>query len=302
MDKGLAALYTDFMQRVFEKLFRLCMGLFTSIGVLALGFVLYFILREALPLFAQVSVKDFLFGTRWVPIAYVGEPSYGIFHFILGTLYVSFLAMVFASAVGIGAALFLACMASEKARSWLYPCIDLLAGIPSVIYGFIGLAVLVPLFRKVGVQTGSCVLAAALLLSVMLLPYLISSCSETLRKARERYLPASDAMGVSSWYGIAHVVLPAARGNLVLSMILTIGRAMGETMAVMMVMGNANLFPRLLGKGETIASLIALEMGTAEAGSLHYRGLYAAGLVLLVLLLCVNGLMALLRRRLIREV
>lgn len=128
MDKGLAALYTDFMQRVFEKLFRLCMGLFTSIGVLALGFVLYFILREALPLFAQVSVKDFLFGTRWMPIAYVGEPSYGIFHFILGTLYVSFLAMAFASAVGIGAALFLACMASEKARSWLYPCIDLLAG------------------------------------------------------------------------------------------------------------------------------------------------------------------------------
>ena len=192
-------------------------------------------------------------------------------------------------------------MAPRKARELLYPFIDLLAGIPSVIYGFIGLVVLVKLFMKMGVHTGSCVLAAAILLSVMLLPYIISSCSETILKAKERYLPASNAMGIDKWHAIASVILPASWGNILLSMILAIGRAMGETMAVMMVIGNANLFPTLLGKSETIAAVIALEMGTAEAGSLHYHGLYAAGLVLMVLLFIINAVIAALRSRLIKE-
>lgn len=290
------------MQNRLERLFRLFIGLLALLAAATLAFVIFFIVKEALPLFKEVSVWDVIFGKRWMPIAYVGEPSFGIFNFIMATLYVSLLAMIIASVVGIGAAVYLSCAASSRARALLYPSIDLLAGIPSVIYGFIGLVVLVRLFMKLGVHTGSCVLAAAILLSVMLLPYLISSCSETILKAKEKYLPASNAMGIDKWHAVASVILPASWGNILLSMILAIGRAMGETMAVMMVIGNANLFPTLLGKSETIAGVIALEMGTAEAGSLHYRGLYAAGLVLMIMLFIINGMIAALRRRLIKEV
>lgn len=289
------------MQKRLERLFRLFIGLLALLAVVSLAFVIFFIVKEALPLFGEVGIGEFLLGKRWMPIAYVGEPSFGIFNFIAATLYVSLLAMIIASAVGIGAALFLSCVAPLKVRELLYPFIDLLAGIPSVIYGFIGLVVLVKLFMKMGVHTGSCVLAAAILLSVMLLPYIISSCSETILKAKERYLPASNAMGIDKWHAIASVILPASWGNILLSMILAIGRAMGETMAVMMVIGNANLFPTLLGKSETIAAVIALEMGTAEAGSLHYHALYAAGLVLMVLLFIINAVIAALRSRLIKE-
>lgn len=272
----------------------------TVLTVLALAFVIYFIVREALPTFAEVSVRDFLFGNVWMPIDYTGFTAFGIFNFIAATVYVSLLAMLFAAIVGLGSALFLSCVATQRMRDVLYPFIDLLAGIPSVIYGFIGLAVLVKYFIKAGVHTGSCVLAAGILLAVMLLPYLVSSCSETMLKVKDRYLPAADALGISRWHFAATVVLPASWKNILLSMILAIGRAMGETMAVMMVMGNANLFPTLLGKSESIASLIALEMGTAVAGSTHYHALYAAGLVLMLLLLIINVSISLLRGRLMR--
>lgn len=288
------------MQSRLEKLFRYSVGLLALLVVASLAFVIFFVIKEALPLFKEVGLGDFLFGSRWMPIAYAGEASFGISNFILATLYVSLLGMIIAAAVGIGAAVFLSCVVGEKMRALLYPFIDLLAGIPSVIYGFIGLVVLVKLFMKLGVHTGSCVLAAAILLSIMLFPYIISSCSETILKAKDKYLAASNAMGIDRWHAIATVILPASWGNILLSMILAIGRAMGETMAVMMVIGNANLLPTLLGKSETIAAVIALEMGTAEAGSLHYNALYAAGLVLMILLFIINAVIAALRSRLMR--
>lgn len=265
--------------------------------MLSLGFVIYFIIKEALPTFQEVSLSDFLFGKRWMPVDYAGSASYGIFHFIMATVYVSLVAMVLALFTSLGAAIFLACVANEKARSILYPFIDLLAGIPSVVYGFIGLTVLVKFFIHVGVHTGTCILAAGIVLSIMLLPFLVSSCSETILKSKELYLSPAEAMGINRWYAIATIILPASWKNILLSMILAIGRAMGETMAVMMVVGNANLFPRLLGKGETIASVIALEMGTAAGNSLHYHALYAAGLVLMALLFIINTSIAWIRRR-----
>ncbi len=209
--------------------------------------------------------------------------------------------MLIALAVGLGAALFLSCIASDRARGLLYPFIDLLAGVPSVIYGFVGLTVVVRLMIRLGVHTGSCVLAAAIVLAVMLLPYLVSTCSETILRVREQHLAAAEALGVSRWYAIATMILPAAWKHIWTAMILAIGRAMGETMAVMMVMGNANLFPTLLGKGESIASLIALEMGTAVAGSTHYHALYAAGLVLMLLLFVINVGISLVHDRLMRQ-
>lgn len=276
----------------------LVIGVLTAAAMAVLAFVIYFIVREALPLFQEVSLGEFLLGKRWMPVDYIGETAFGIFNFLAATVYVSALALFLALLVGLGAALYLSCQASERVRGYLYPVIDLLAGIPSVIYGFIGLVTLVRLFMRAGVSTGSCVLAAGILLAVMLLPFLVSSCSETMLAARRRYLPASQALGVSKWYAAAAVILPASWKNILLAMVLAIGRAMGETMAVMMVMGNANLFPRLLGKSESIAAVIALEMGTAVVGSDHYHALYAAGLVLMVLLCAINVGIGLLREKL----
>lgn len=284
------------MRTIKNKLGQWVIGALTLMTLMSLAFVIYFIIQEALPLFAEVSLSDFLLGDRWMPIAFTGEPSFGIRNFLLGTLYVSFLAMAIASVTGIGAAIWLACVADDTIRNWLYPLISLLAGIPSVIFGLIGLTILVPFFYRLGVHPGSCVLCAAIVLAVMLLPYIISSCADTLYKLNKRYLTAATGLGVTKWYAITTVILPLSVKYLATSLMLAIGRAMGETMAVMMVMGNANLFPSLLGKGETIAAVIALEMGTAENGSLHYHGLYAAGLVLLLLLFFINLSMGLLRK------
>ena len=287
------------MRRWKNRIFSGVILAMTILTVLILAFVIYFIVKEALPTFQEVKLTDFLFGQRWMPIAYTGEVSFGIFNFIMATLYVSFVALVIAVFVGLGAAVFLSCVASERMRGILYPFVDLLAGIPSVICGFIGLAILVKYFIRLGIPTGSCVLAAGILLAVMLLPFLVSSCSETMLKVKETYLPAAEAMGISKWYAIATIVLPASWKNILMSMILAIGRAMGETMAVMMVMGNANLFPRLLGKSESIASVIALEMGTAVVDSTHYHALYAAGMVLMILLFVINLVIMFLREKII---
>ena len=235
-----------------------------------------------------------------MPVEGIGSGArFGIFNFIAATVYVSFLAMLIAIVIGIGAALYLSCVATDRIRGIMYPFVDLLAGIPSVVYGFIGLTVIVRLFLKVGVHTGVCVLAAAILLAIMLLPYLISSCSETLLKNKEAYLRAGNALGVDAWYTISTVILPASWKNILTAMILAIGRAMGETMAVMMVIGNANLFPTLLGKSESIAAVIALEMGTAVNGSTHFHALYAAGLVLIVLLFIINVGINMIRNKLL---
>jgi len=288
------------MKKTGNRIFRFILGSFTLLTSLALAFVIIFIVKEALPTFQNVSLKEFLLTGDWMPISGIGNgPRFGILNFLAATIFVSFLAILIAGVVGIGAALFLSCVATDRMRGVLYPFIDLLAGIPSVVYGFVGLTVLVKLFLKAGVRTGSCVLAAAILLAVMLLPYLVSAVSETLLKNKDAYLKAADALGVDSWYTICGIVLPASFKNILAAMILAIGRAMGETMAVMMVIGNANLFPTLLGKSETIAAVIALEMGTAVNGSTHFHALYAAGLVLIIVLMGINFGINALRKRFI---
>lgn len=285
-----------FLDRLWQRLL-----LFLSvIGLLMLAFVLFFLLREAWPLFAKVPLRDFLFGQRWMPLAFSGEPSFGIFPFILATLAVSALAVAMALFWSVGVSLFLALLVGPRLRALIYACIDLLAAIPSVVYGFLGLLLLVPCLRSWHLGQGHSVLAASLLLTVMLLPFLIAAVTESLLKEKERYLAAAEALGLERWYVARSLLLPAAGKSILLALILAIGRAMGETMAVMMVIGNAKLLPHLLGKAETIAALIALEMGTAEVGSLHYHALYAAGVVLLLCLLAINALVMALRRRLFR--
>ena len=165
---------------------------------------------------------------------------------------------------------------------------DLLSGIPSVVYGFIGLSVGNPLFLKIGVSTGSCVLLASILLSILIFPFMVDSITDSMVKLKAKYYLEARALGLSPAYIILRLILPSSLRSIFLAFLLGSGRALGETMAVMMVVGNANLFPKLLSKGETIASLIALEMGSAEYHSLHYHALYASGLVLLLLVALIH--------------
>ena len=286
------------MRKAVDSIGTAIIVVFAAVALLSLAFVIFFIIREAVPLFETVGVGEFLLGTRWMPVDFGNGTSFGIFNFIASTIAVSCLALLFAVLIGVGAAMFLASAESPLVRSLAYPFVDLLAGVPSVVYGFVGLLVVVRLFMQAGVTSGLCVLGASIVLAVMLLPFLISACSDSLLSERNRYLRPALTLGMSRWSAMATIVLPAAMRNILLSLVLAMGRAMGETMAVMMVIGNANVFPTLLGKGETIPSVIALEMGTAVAGSDHYHALFAAGMVLMLLLLAINLIVAYLRKRL----
>ena len=268
----------------------------------ALAWVVLTVAVQAWPVVGEVGVGAFLLGSDWMPVDFGGGASFGIANFIAATLLTSAVALAMALFVAIGCALFLSCSASTALRTVLCGAIDLLAGIPSVVYGFVGLEVLVPAFIDAGVPSGNCILAASIVLAVMVLPYMVSTMTESMVGVRERYLEASLALGVSRWWGVYGVVLPVSLRLIWPSAMMAFARAMGETMAVMMVAGNANLFPTLLGKGETIASLIALEMGTAAAGSTHMHALFAAGFVLLAIVLAVDLACVCLQRALTRRV
>lgn len=286
------------MRKIQDGLFRAVMGLFAFLTVLLLAFLIWFVFRESLPAIREVGLGELLTGNQWRPLIYSEESSFGMRNMILSTLYVSALAVLFALVIGVGCALFLACRASERQRNIIMPYIDLLASIPSVVYGFIGLYIVVKFFEKLGRATGESILAGGIVLSVMILPYMISSCCDTMVRLHNRYEPASRGLGVSRWYMASQLVLPASTRGILISMALATGRAMGETMAVMMVMGNSMAFPKLLGKGETISALIAMEMGIAEVGSTHYSALYTAGLVLMVMLFAINIVFELLKKKL----
>lgn len=260
--------------------------LFLSIGILSFFFL--FLAKESLPLFENVSLPSFLFSSKWNPMAFTGTASFGIFHFLMGSISVSFLALLFSTILSLGCSIFFAFYFWEKGRRILYPLLDLLSGIPSVVYGFIGLTVGKPLFLKMGVSTGSCILLAAVLLSILIFPFMVDSITDSMVKLKAKYFLEARALGLSPAYIILRLILPASLRSIFLAFLLGSGRALGETMAVMMVVGNANLFPKLLSKGETIASLIALEMGSAEYHSLHYHALYASGLVLLLLVALIH--------------
>lgn len=260
--------------------------LFLSIGILSFFFL--FLAKESLPLFESVSLPSFLFSSKWNPMAFTGTASFGIFHFLMGSISVSFLALLFSTLLSLGCSIFFAFYFWERGRRILYPLLDLLSGIPSVVYGFIGLTVGKPLFLKMGVSTGSCILLAAVLLSILIFPFMVDSITDSMVKLKAKYFLEARALGLPPAYIILRLILPSSLRSIFLAFLLGSGRALGETMAVMMVVGNANLFPKLLSKGETIASLIALEMGSAEYHSLHYHALFASGLVLLLLVALIH--------------
>ncbi|MCX7885060.1 MAG: phosphate ABC transporter permease subunit PstC [Caloramator sp.] len=285
-------------KNIFEVIFSFAVKMLTLISISLLFLIIIFIFKESIPFFKKVPVELFLKGNMWRPLS--SKPQFSLLPMILSTLYISFLSVLIALPVGLFCAVFLSFVVDKKVRKIIKPMIDMLVGIPSVIYGFIGLLIIVKFFEdKFSMATGETVLAGALLLSIMILPFVISTIDESIRKNMDRYYVASKAMGVSKWYFVWNVIIKASKRGILAGVIMALGRALGETMAVMMVTGNSPIMPRLLGKAETISSLIALEMGTVQVGSLHYHALFAAGFILMIMILFINVILNIIKKALI---
>ncbi|MEG6522346.1 phosphate ABC transporter permease subunit PstC [Desulfotomaculum sp. 1211_IL3151] len=264
-------------------------------STLLLMSIILFMALESWAVWTEVGPLKFILGLNWNPLA---EPQQlGIGTMILSTLWTALGALIMAAPLGLCCAIFLAEFAPGWITNFLRPAINLLTGIPSVVYGFLGATVLVKFFEvNFSMASGESLFCASLVLTVMVLPYIISASESALRAVPPEYRQASLALGVSKPYLTLRVLIPLAKKGLLGAIILGFGRAAGETMAVLMLAGNTMVLPTSwFSKGEPLPALIALELGTSEVGSLHYQGLFAAGLVLLIFVLSINLLLALFR-------
>lgn len=262
------------------------------ISVLAVGLICVFLFANGLPAMGKIGLFDFLLGTKWKP----GNDIYGILPMILGSIYVTAGAVVLGVPVGILMAIFMARFCPPRLYKILKPVVDLLAGIPSIVYGFFGLIVLVPFVRNTFGGTGTSILTAAILLGIMILPSVISVSESALRAVPESYYEGGRALGASHERSVFFAVVPAAKSGILAGVILGIGRAIGETMAVMMVVGNQPRIPNSMLDGvRTLTTNIVMEMGYAT--DLHREALIATAVVLFVFVLLINLLFSMLKRR-----
>ena len=237
----------------------------------------------------NISLSDFFGGTEWIPTA-TPSAQFGMLPLILGTLWVSIFAILIALPLGLGVAIYLSELASERIRKILKPTIELLAGIPSVVYGFFGLVVLVPLIqRALDLHVGETALTGSLILAIMALPTIITVAEDALRNTPRTMREASLAMGATRWQTIYRVVVPYASSGISAAVVLGIGRAIGETMAVLMVTGNAAVMPTSLFESvRTIPATIAAELGEAPAGGAHYQSLFLLGCILFLITMVIS--------------
>ena len=261
---------------------------FSSIAIIALIFL--FLLREGLPAFLDIPLRQ-LFGVRWYPI----EGMFGLLPLLVGSLIVTVGAVAIALPLGLTTAVYLGEIAPPWLRELLKPVIEVLAGIPSIVLGFLGWIALAPLVQQLGAPTGLTAFTGALILAYMSLPTIISIAEDALYSVPKEYRDGALAIGATPWQTIWRVVLPAARPGLVIAIMLGIGRAIGETMAVMMVTGNAANIPSLssgifFSPVRTMTATIAAEMGEVAQGTLHYNTLFAIGIVLFVISFAINSL------------
>ncbi len=262
-------------------------------AVSALALITGFIFREGLPIMMKVGLGNFIFSGDWYPTD--AHPSFGIYGFIVGSVAATAGAMVVGVSLGLGCAIVLTQFCHPRAVSVLKPAIELLAGIPSVVFGFIGVVILVPVIREHLGGWGLSVLAASLVLGIMMLPTVTSIAVDALRAVPLPYRDGSIALGATQWQTTRMVLLKAVRSGITAAVILGMGRAIGETMAVIMVIGNPLAMRGLLSPVRTLTSNIALEMG--YAGGEHRQALFATGVVLFVIIMAVNTVALTLSRR-----
>ena len=262
------------------------------ISILAVALICVFLFSNGVPGMAKIGVWDFLSGTRWKP----GNNIYGILPMIIGSIYVTAGALIIGVPAGLMSAIFMSRFASRRMVKLMRPAVSLLAGIPSVVYGFFGLVVIVPMVRNNFGGSGMSLLSACLLLGMMILPTIISVSESALNAVPSSYYEGALALGATHERAVFRVILPAAKSGVMAAVILGVGRAIGEAMAVMMVAGNRPVIPDDLTDGlRTLTSNIVMEMG--YAADLHREALIATAVVLFVFILIINLLFSIIKRK-----
>ncbi|MDR2554353.1 MAG: phosphate ABC transporter permease subunit PstC [Fibromonadaceae bacterium] len=237
----------------------------------------------------KIAVDDFFFGLEWIPTS-TPAPQFGVLPLILGTLLVSLVAILIATPLGLGVAIYLSELSKDRLRNILKPAIELLAGIPSVVYGFFGLVVLVPMIQRAfNLPVGQTALTGSIVLAIMALPTIITVAEDAMRSTPRPMREASLALGATHWQTIYKVIIPYASSGISAAVVLGIGRAIGETMVALMVTGNAGIIPKtLLTPVRTIPATIAAELGEAPVGGVHYQALFVLGCVLFLITLTIS--------------
>lgn len=275
-----------------EKAMQVVFALSACISILAVVLICVFLFANGIPAIGEIGVGKFLGGTSWKP----SNDIYGIFPMIIGSLYVTAGAMLIGVPIGILTAVFMARFCPKGIYRVAKPAIELLAGIPSVVYGFFGLMVIVPLIRKLFGGSGTSMLAASVVLGIMILPTIIGVSESAIRAVPESYYEGSLGLGASHERSVFFAVLPAAKSGILAAIILGLGRAVGETMAVVMVAGNQAIIPEKLTQGvRTMTANIVLEMGYAT--DLHREALIATAVVLFVFILLINLTFSVIKRK-----
>ena len=253
------------------------------ISIAAVIMICYFVFVNGFPAFHKIGPANFLFGRTWNPDA----DQYGIFPMIIASLYVTAGAIIIGVPIGIFTAVYLSCYANKKIHDTIEPAVQLLAGIPSIVYGFFGLVVIVPILQAWNHNSGKGILTASILLGLMILPTIITTTESSLNAVPSMYYEGSLALGATKERSIFRATFPAARSGILSGVILGIGRAIGETMAVIMVCGNQTIMPESITSGvRTMTSNIVLEMGYASG--LHREALITTSAVLFVFILIIN--------------
>ena len=278
--------------KVKEQCMHVVFLLSACISILAVALICIFIFINGIPAMTEIGVFKFLSGTHWRP----SNDVYGIFPMILGSLYVTAGAIMIGVPIGILTAVFMARFCPKNLHKILKPAIDLLAGIPSVVYGFFGLMVIVPFIRDYLGGSGTSMLAASVILGIMILPTIVNVSEAAIRAVPESYYEGSLALGATHERSVFFTVVPAAKSGIMAGVILGVGRAIGETMAVVMVAGNQAVIPSGILKGlRTLTTNIVLEMG--YAADLHRGALIATAAILFVFILIINLTFSLIKRR-----
>lgn len=277
-----------FKEKAMEILFLLA----ACVSILAVALICIFLFANGIPAIKEIGLFDFLLGKEWRP----GNDIYGIFPMILGSIYVTAGAVLIGVPLGLLMAIFMARFCPTPLYKILHPAVELLADIPSVVYGFFGLVVIVPWVRDTFDGTGSSIFTASVLLGIMILPTIIGVAETSIRAVPDSYYEGARALGVTHERSVFFTVVPAAKSGIMAGIVLGVGRAIGETMAVIMVAGNQARMPAGLFKGiRTLTANIVIEMGYAT--DLHREALIATGVVLFVFVLIINLLFSVLKRR-----
>lgn len=280
------------MQKVKEGVMHALFLICACVSILAVVLICVYLFASGVPAMAEIGFTDFLFGTKWKP----SSGYYGIFPMIIGSILVTGIAVIIGVPIGILCAVFMSHYCPKKLYRFVKPAINLLAGIPSIVYGFFGLVVIVPIMKDLVGGSGKSLLTAGILLGIMILPTVIKTTESSLNAVPKSYYEGALALGATHERSVFFASLPAAKSGILAAIILGVGRAIGETMAVILVAGNQTILPKSITSGiRTMTSNIVIEMG--YAGGLHREALIATGVVLFVFILIINLCFSALKRR-----